>query len=91
MQVGGHELLVIRVDHAPVEFPELTATENQVAQGVVDGKSNKEIAAERGVSAKTVANQLRAIYEKLGIASRFELAARARSGSQPPEEASTDS
>ena len=77
--VGDQELLIVQVDDSPVELEELTESENAVARAVVAGKSNNEIAADRGVSTKTVANQLRAIYEKLGIASRFELIALAES------------
>lgn len=55
---------------------ELTPAERDVVRLVLDGCSNREIAERRGCSAKTVANQLRAVYQKLGIASRFELAAR---------------
>lgn len=69
------ELVVVALP-ADVGAPELTAAEQEVVQLVVDGRSNREIAARRGTSVKTVANQLRAVYEKLGIHSRFELAAR---------------
>jgi DNA-binding NarL/FixJ family response regulator len=73
--LGDQELLVVEVDSAPLILEELTESENAVVRMVVAGKSNKEIADEREVSTKTVANQLRAIYEKLRITSRFELVA----------------
>ncbi len=79
LAVGDQELLIVEVDDSPLELEELTESENAVARAVVAGRSNKEIAAERGVSVKTIANQLRAIYEKLGVASRFELVALAES------------
>ena len=75
LAVGDQELLIVTVDDSPLELEELTESENAVARAVVAGRSNGEIASERGVSAETVAHQLRAIYEKLGIASRFELVA----------------
>jgi DNA-binding NarL/FixJ family response regulator len=53
----------------------LTAAERAVAAAAAAGLSNREIADERGVSERTVANQLAAIYQKLGINSRAELAA----------------
>ncbi|MBI5481660.1 MAG: helix-turn-helix transcriptional regulator [Deltaproteobacteria bacterium] len=53
----------------------LTLAEREVAAAAVAGKSNQEIAAARGVSTRTVANQLAAVYRKLGINSRAELAA----------------
>lgn len=75
LAVGDQELLIVTVDDSPLELEELTESENAVARAVVAGRSNGEIASEPGVSAETVANQLRAIYEKHGIASRFELVA----------------
>jgi DNA-binding CsgD family transcriptional regulator len=53
----------------------LTDAERAVTALAVVGMSNVEIANARGVSERTIANQLAAIYRKLGISSRFELAA----------------
>jgi DNA-binding CsgD family transcriptional regulator len=65
---------------------ELTAAEREVARMAVEGCSDAEIAARRGTSRSTVANQLGRIYRKLGVASRAELAALAlRDSSVPPE------
>jgi DNA-binding NarL/FixJ family response regulator len=52
----------------------LTARELQVAQLVVDRKTNPEIAAELFLSNKTVESHLRNIFRKLGVGSRVELA-----------------
>ena len=52
----------------------LSAAELEVAAYVVRGFSNERIASERQVSVSTVANQLRSIYEKLGLTSRGQLA-----------------
>jgi len=54
----------------------LTQAERQVAAGVLDGRTNAAIAMARRTSCRTVANQLAAIYRKLGVSSRWELAAR---------------
>lgn len=51
----------------------LTEAERQVAVMVFEGASNRDIAIARGVSVKTIANQLAAIYDKLGVTSRVEL------------------
>jgi DNA-binding CsgD family transcriptional regulator len=59
--------------------PGMSAAEREIVRAVVEGRSNKEIAAERGTSPYTVANQLRSIYAKLGVSSRFELIARCNS------------
>jgi DNA-binding NarL/FixJ family response regulator len=52
----------------------LSIVELEVASYVARGWSNDRIAGERHVSPRTIANQLRAIYEKLGITSRSQLA-----------------
>lgn len=51
----------------------LTDAEQAVATLVLEGFSNHEIGVVRRTSARTVANQLQAIYRKLAIASRTEL------------------
>jgi DNA-binding NarL/FixJ family response regulator len=57
---------------------DLTSGERQVLRGVLAGKSNGEIANERGTSVRTVANQIARIFEKTGVSSRAQLAARWR-------------
>jgi DNA-binding CsgD family transcriptional regulator len=52
----------------------LTAAEREVAQAILDGASNKEIAQQRGVAPRTVANQVASVFRKLGVSSRAELA-----------------
>jgi DNA-binding NarL/FixJ family response regulator len=63
----------------PVEafglVPCLTSAERQVVTGVLNGRTNAAIAMARRTSCRTVANQLAAIYRKLGVSSRWELAA----------------
>jgi DNA-binding NarL/FixJ family response regulator len=54
----------------------LSRAELEVAGLACRGRSDAEIAAQRGASSRTVENQLHAIYRKLGIHSRTELAAR---------------
>jgi DNA-binding CsgD family transcriptional regulator len=54
----------------------LTAREADVAVGALRGFTAKEIARQLRCSQSTVAQHLTAIFEKLGVASRTELAAR---------------
>jgi DNA-binding NarL/FixJ family response regulator len=54
---------------------ELTPTEEQVAELVATGRSNREVANELVVSLRTVESNLTRIYRKLGVRSRAELAA----------------
>jgi DNA-binding NarL/FixJ family response regulator len=55
----------------------LTSRELDVVRLVVDGRSNHEIAAALGIGPKTVETHLARVFERLGIASRTELATRA--------------
>jgi DNA-binding NarL/FixJ family response regulator len=52
----------------------LTERELQVARLVVDRKTNPEIAAELFLSQKTVETHLSNIFNKMGVATRVELA-----------------
>ncbi len=51
----------------------LTAAEADVVAYVLAGRSNAEIAAARGTSTRTVANQIASLFRKLGVTSRLEL------------------
>lgn len=58
---------------------ELTAAEARIAGLVAAGRTNRDAAAELDLSVKTVEVTLTRVYEKLGVRSRTELAARFRS------------
>jgi LuxR family transcriptional regulator, maltose regulon positive regulatory protein len=61
------------------ELPDaLTLAEQEVALQVYAGASHRDIAETRGVSVKTIGNQLDSIYRKLGVSSRIELVLRLR-------------
>lgn len=49
---------------------DLTPKQQAVANLLMDGKSNKEIARDLGVTYKTVRNTVQAILEKLGVHNR---------------------
>lgn len=53
----------------------LTAAESEVAALVLAGRRNAEIAAARGTSLRTVANQVASVFRKLGVGSRLHLTA----------------
>jgi DNA-binding CsgD family transcriptional regulator len=59
----------------------LTSTEQRIAELTARGLTTRETAAELFLSPKTVSNQLTAVYRKLGVRNRSELAARLASGS----------
>lgn len=51
----------------------LGRAERDVLALVLDGLSNAEIAARRGRSVRTVANQVASVFQKVGVGSRSEL------------------
>jgi DNA-binding CsgD family transcriptional regulator len=58
----------------------LTGRESDIARLVAARKSNKEIATQLGISARTVTTHVANIFSKLGVSSRGELADRIREG-----------
>jgi DNA-binding CsgD family transcriptional regulator len=62
----------------PAKSDGLTTREGEVAELVAAGLTNKEVAARLFVSVRTVEATLSRVYEKLGVRSRTELAARLR-------------
>jgi len=76
--VGSEQLCWVFVPIEAMDLdPSLTVAERQVVVHVLSGRSNAAIARARQTSSRTVANQLAAIYRKLGVSSRWELAVRA--------------
>ena len=64
-------------DRAAAVGPTLTAREQEIVGLVVDGRSNDEIGAALGIATKSVEGHLRRVFERTGVESRAELAARA--------------
>ena len=58
--------------------------ELQIARLVADGHSNREVAARLFLSPRTIDAQLRGVFAKLGISSRFELAQLGSRARRPP-------
>jgi DNA-binding NarL/FixJ family response regulator len=63
---------------APTPFPELTAREREVLDLIAAGHTNHQIAERLGLSVKTVANHISAIFAKLQVADRTQAILRAR-------------
>ena len=82
------ELSVITA-RTPVD--RLTETERRVSALVVQGQTNREVAAAMFVTENTVQTHVRHIFQKLGVRSRTELAARLLSASASSAAASTGS
>jgi DNA-binding NarL/FixJ family response regulator len=62
----------------PTPFPELTAREREVLDLLAAGRNNHQIADQLGLSGKTVANHISAIFAKLQVADRTQAILRAR-------------
>ena len=52
----------------------LTRRELQVVSAIVAGASNRDVAAQLGVTEQTVKNHLSSIFDKVGVSNRLELA-----------------
>jgi DNA-binding NarL/FixJ family response regulator len=57
-----------------MRLPALTRSEHTVARLVADGHSNREIADRLTVSHRTIESHMRAIYRKLAVTSRVQVA-----------------
>jgi DNA-binding CsgD family transcriptional regulator len=81
MQTAAAELAALGMRARPdadQQLPGLTPQELQVARLVAGGMSNREAAAVLYLSPKTIEYHLAHIFAKLGIRTRYQLAARLR-------------
>jgi DNA-binding CsgD family transcriptional regulator len=76
--VGSDEFALLSCDLPPKEsvpIRGLSPSERSVAELVLQGHSNAEVARARSTSTRTVANQIAAVFRKLEVKSRRELRA----------------
>ena len=78
-EIDGLELVLFVFSGSLPRGAVLTAAETHVVELLAHGYSTSQIAAARGVSYRTVANQLAAIYRRAALNSRAELLGRAHS------------
>jgi len=69
--VGGSQQPARR-RRGPRANPELTDRELEVLHRLVDGLTNRRIATQLGLSAKTVMHHTGSVYRKLGVGGRVE-------------------
>jgi DNA-binding NarL/FixJ family response regulator len=75
VDLGGEQYLVLSFPMPAWSLPAgLSVAEREVALAVLRGETNDTIARERNTSIRTVANQIAAVFAKLGVNSRIELA-----------------
>jgi PAS domain S-box-containing protein len=79
--VGVFGLFEGRPDAAPTTPPHLTPRQVEVLRLLEQGRSTKQIAAELHLSTETVRNHIRRLFRALGVNSRLEAVAAARSAS----------
>jgi DNA-binding CsgD family transcriptional regulator len=78
-----HEMVRVSLDPGDDALAPLSEAERDVARRAARGEPTAEIARARGTAESTVTNQLAAIFRKLGVASRAELAALLAQGPCP--------
>jgi DNA-binding NarL/FixJ family response regulator len=83
-QISEWVVLTSRTGPTDLEGP-FTPAERALLRGIVEGRSNKDIARARGTSPSTVAKQMALLCEKVGASSRYELVLRSQAfGPSPP-------
>ncbi len=71
---SGDVVLSFPLETRPSALPTLTPAEEAVLGELLLGCSNSEISARRGVTVRTIANQIGGLFRKLGVHSRLEAA-----------------
>jgi DNA-binding NarL/FixJ family response regulator len=75
LAAGGSRYLVYETPLSRLLEP-LTNAERGLVERLLHGDTQRAMAGHRGVSARTVANQMSRLFEKLGVSSRSELVVR---------------
>jgi len=82
----GTERIEVRSGPVPEPPSGLSPAEAAIFDGILGGADTATLAEARGVSRKTIGNQLSGLYRKLGVASSAELLARYGAPHRPPGE-----
>jgi DNA-binding CsgD family transcriptional regulator len=72
----GEELVYFESRLGALPLDALTGIERDLVMALLVGASNQDVATRRGVSIRTVANQVAKVFRKLGASSRRDLAAK---------------
>jgi DNA-binding NarL/FixJ family response regulator len=78
VEINGETLLVLHFEttQASSAKPILSSAEAEVLRALASGLTNAQIAAARGTSPRTVANQVQSLLRKFGMQSRHQLGAK---------------
>lgn len=71
----SQQVVLVKKLNKGKDFSELSPQEMQVVKRVAQGKTNKEIGNELGLSDRTVRNYLTNVFQKLHVSRRSQLAA----------------
>jgi DNA-binding NarL/FixJ family response regulator len=74
LQAGAEDHVVVGARGVQVGDGPLTAREQEIADLIAGGRTNRDVAEQLVVSPRTIEAHLRNIYAKLGVRSRVELA-----------------
>jgi DNA-binding NarL/FixJ family response regulator len=86
-RLGSDELAILSFPIDAAVVPEVvTESERAIGVALAQGLSNAEIAAARGRSVRTIANQVASLLCKLGVSSRTEAGARFCSATPGPDQ-----
>lgn len=73
-EADGEAFAIIELPRVPrPDHGQLTRSERNILELLLAGRSNAEIARQRGRSVRTVAHQVDSIFRRLGVGSRLEL------------------
>ena len=73
-QADGQAFAIIELPRVPrLDRGHLTRSQKSILGLLLAGRSNAEIALQRGRSVRTVAHQVDSIFRRLGVGSRLEL------------------
>jgi DNA-binding NarL/FixJ family response regulator len=75
LAAGGSRYLMYETSLSILMAP-LTNAERELVERLLHGDTQRAMADHRGVSVRTIANQMSRLFEKLGVSSRTELVAR---------------
>jgi DNA-binding NarL/FixJ family response regulator len=63
-----------KIDQNPTNSPKMSDRQIQILEGMIEGKTNHELATDLGFSVSTIRHETMAIFRALGVSDRKEAA-----------------